>query len=54
MDSFAERLVLLMNDNELRNKMGEKGLRKSQLYQIDSVGRQWKQLFDEIMQNNEV
>lgn len=53
-DSFAERLVLLMNDNELRNKMGEKGLRKSQLYQIDSVGRQWKQLFDDIMQKNEV
>lgn len=53
-DSFAERLVQLMNDNEQRYKMGEKGQRKSQLYQIDSVGRQWKQLFDEIMQNNEV
>ena len=53
-DSFAERLVQLMNDNELRYKMGEKGQKKSQLYQIDSVGRQWKQLFDEIMQNNEV
>ena len=53
-DSFAERLVQLINDNELRNKMGEKGHRESQLYQIDSVGRQWKQLFDEIMQNNEV
>ena len=53
-DSFAERLVQLINDNELRNKMGEKGLRKSQLYQIDSVGRQWKQLFDDIMQKNEV
>ena len=53
-DSFAERLVQLINDNELRNKMGEKGLRKSQLYQIDSVGRQWKLLFDDIMQKNEV
>lgn len=53
-DSFAESLVQLMNDNELRYKMGEKGQRKSQLYQIDSVGRQWKQLFDEIMQKNEV
>ena len=53
-DSFAESLVQLMNDNELRYKMGEKGQRKSQLYQIVSVGMQWKQLFDELMQNNEV
>lgn len=53
-DFFADRLVQLINDGELRKKMGEKGQRKSQLYQIDSVGRQWKQLFDEIMQNNEV
>lgn len=53
-DSFAERLVQLMNDKELRYKMSEKGQRKSQLYLIDSVGRQWKQLFDDIMQKNEV
>ena len=53
-DSFADRLVQLINDGELRKKMGEKGQRKSQLYQIDSVGRQWKQLFDELMKENEV
>jgi glycosyltransferase involved in cell wall biosynthesis len=53
-DLFAERLVQLMNDNELRYKMGEKGQRKSQLYQIDSVGSQWKQLFDQLMEKNEV
>ena len=53
-DFFADRLVQLINDGELRKKMGEKGQRKSQLYQIDSVGRQWKQLFDELMKENEV
>ena len=53
-DLFADRLVQLINDGELRKKMGEKGQRKSQLYQIDSVGRQWKQLFDELMKENEV
>ena len=53
-DSFADRLVQLINDGELRKKMGEKGQRKSQLYQIDSVGRQWKQLFDELMKENDV
>lgn len=53
-DSFADRLVQLMNDDKLRKVIGENGQRKSQFYRIDSVGRQWKQLFDELMQNNEV
>lgn len=51
---FANRLVQLMKDDKQRKAMGEKGQRKSQLYQIDSVGRQWKQLFDELMRKNEV
>lgn len=51
---FANRLVQLMNDEKLRKVIGEKGQRKSQLYQIDSVGSQWKRLFDELMQKNEV
>lgn len=51
---FANRLVQLMKDDKQRKAMGEKGQRKSQLYQIDSVGRQWKQLFDKLMQKNEV
>ena len=51
---FANRLVQLMNDDKLRKTMGEKGQRKSQLYKIDSVGVQWKNLFDELMQKNEV
>ena len=53
-ESFADRLVQLMNDDKLRKVIGENGQRKSQLYQIDSVGRQWKQLFDELMKENEV
>lgn len=53
-DLFADRLVQLIIDGELRKKMGEKGQRKSQLYQIDSVGSQWKQLFDQLMEKNEV
>ena len=53
-ESFADRLVQLMNDDKLRKTMGEKGQRKSQYYQIDTVGNQWKQLFDELMKENEV
>ena len=53
-ESFANRLFQLMNDDKLRRTVGENGKRKSQLYQIDSVGSQWKQLFDQLMEKNEV
>jgi len=50
-DLFADRLKKLMSDEDLRKRMGEKGQKKSQCYHIDSIGKQWKQLFDELMQN---
>ena len=53
-DSFADHLVRLMNDVDLRNTMGKKGQIKAQSYQIDSIGLQWKQLFDELMNKNAV
>ena len=53
-DLFSVRLVQLMNDEDLRKTMGEKGHRKSQRYEIDDVGKQWKQLFDELMRKNGV
>ena len=48
---FADRLKKLMSDENLRRNMGEKGQKKSQCYHIDSIGKQWKQLFDELMQD---
>ena len=50
-DLFADRLKKLMSDEGLRKRMGEKGQKKSLCYHIDSIGKQWKQLFDELMQN---
>lgn len=49
LDLFADRLVQLMNDYELRLSMGMAGQKKSQYFQIESVGQKWKQLFDELM-----
>ena len=46
---FADRLRKLMSDENLRNNMGDKGQKKSQSYHIDSIGKQWKQLFDDLM-----
>ncbi|SHM19198.1 Glycosyltransferase involved in cell wall bisynthesis [Xylanibacter ruminicola] len=51
-EEFSNRLIQLMNDADLRKSMGEKGRKKSQCYQIESVGNQWKQLFDELMQKD--
>ncbi len=53
-DLFSDRLVQLMNDEDLRKTMGEKGHGKSQRYDIDAVGKQWKQLFDELIRKNGV
>ena len=49
---FSDRLMRLMNDGELRRLMGERGSRKSQQYQIAKIAVQWKDLFDELMQNS--
>ena len=47
-ESLAERLMQLMDDEKLRTKMGEKGLLKSQQYHISKIASQWEQLFDEL------
>jgi glycosyltransferase involved in cell wall biosynthesis len=46
---FANRIIQLIVSQDLRRSMGEKGRKKSQQYRIESVGEQWKLLFDELM-----
>ena len=46
---FADRLMLLMDDERLRAEMGEKGLLKSQQYHISQIASQWEQLFNELV-----
>ena len=53
-EMFANSLMRLMSDDELRKSMGEKGKQNSRRYDIGIVGQQWKQLFDELMENNGV
>lgn len=53
-DAFAEKVVLLMRDESLRSEMGENARRSAAKYDIDIIGRQWKQLFDELMQKDGV
>ena len=46
---FADRLMMLMNDEELRKEMGERGIIKSRQYHISKIACRWEQLFDEVM-----
>lgn len=48
---FAEKAILLMNDNDLRKKMGENAYKSATQYDIEKVGLQWKQLFNELITN---
>jgi glycosyltransferase involved in cell wall biosynthesis len=50
-DAFADKLIQLMLDKNLRMTMGEKAQRSAAQYDIDRIGLQWKQLFDELMAN---
>lgn len=51
---FADRIILLINDENLRKRMGEKGKAKSQQYGIEKIAMQWKVLFDDMMRNHEI
>ena len=53
-EQFADRLIQLICDKDLRKVMGDKGKKKSQYYQIENVGHQWKVLFDELMNKDGV
>lgn len=53
-ETYAESLLRLISDENLRQKMGENGKQMSMRYDIDTVGKQWQQLFEELMQNDGV
>ena len=48
-DAFAERLLTLMRDEELRHKMGAEARQSSRQYQIEDIALRWKSLFEEVM-----
>jgi glycosyltransferase involved in cell wall biosynthesis len=50
-DAFAERLLMLMRNEELRQKMGVEAHQSSSQYQIENIALRWKSLFEELMAN---
>ena len=51
---FANRIIKLAKDKDLRKRMGENGRLKSQQYGMEQVGQQWKSLFDELVEEHDV
>jgi glycosyltransferase involved in cell wall biosynthesis len=45
LNAYAEKVIQLIEDSELRRKLGENGQQSSQKYQLSIVMEQWHQLF---------
>ena len=50
--AYAEKVMQLMRNEELRKRMGANAQKVVSQYDLDIVGLQWKQLFDELKQGN--
>lgn len=50
-DDYADCLLRLMRNDQLRTQMGNRAYESSKRYSIDDIAMQWKNLFDEVMTN---
>jgi glycosyltransferase involved in cell wall biosynthesis len=48
-EDYVDKVCLLMEDEELRRKMGQKGVHSAQRYNANQVMPQWKKLFEQII-----
>lgn len=48
-DEYAEKLISLMQNQSLRQEMGMNARKSAEKYEMDKIGAQWQQLFDELM-----
>ena len=53
-EAMADKILLLMRDDSLRKAMGFKAQKAACQYDIDTVGKLWKQLFDELKANERI
>ena len=49
-DKLAEKICLLIQDNELRKKMGRQAFKASKRFSKDPIMQQWVELFDNIIE----
>jgi glycosyltransferase involved in cell wall biosynthesis len=51
-DEYADSLLRLMHDDQLRAQMGSRAYESSKKYMIEDIAVQWKKLFDEVIVND--
>lgn len=51
-NEYAESLLRLMRDDQLRAQMGNRAFESSKKYMIEDIAVQWKKLFDEVIVND--
>lgn len=49
LDGFAEGICRLIEDEELRQRMGTAGRERASHYTIENIGQQWTELFDKLI-----
>ena len=49
-NEYADRIIQLIQNEELRLQMGKNAQHSSHKYDIDTIAIQWKKLFDELKQ----
>lgn len=50
-DAFAEKVCTLIENEDLRKKMGQTSLREVEQYRIEKIVEQWMGLFEELVRN---
>lgn len=50
-EEYADSLLRLMRDDQMRVQMGKRAYESSERYSIEEIALQWKGLFDEVMAN---
>ena len=52
-DEYADSLLRLMQDDQLRSQMGNHACESSKQYYIEDIALQWKEFFDEVIITNQ-
>ncbi len=53
-DEYADILLRLIKDNQLRSQMGKRAYESSKRYLVEDIALQWKNLFDEVTAKDEL
>jgi glycosyltransferase involved in cell wall biosynthesis len=49
LDGFRQALRQVMDDDDLRRRMGAAGLQKAEAYRVDAVADRWRSLFEDVL-----